>query len=158
VVRLSERFEKKPMFRERVSAADQNQNFPTEGRNPMTEATPPPGEKGEKQPRDAAFWAQRVERLEVTAVPQGAANVNVQGRREVGALQGFGQLWQKTYRVRLTGAEVTPEEVVQVWKERFPSSSRRTAGSTLLWRASRPGRCCLSAPPWEACRCIRVSA
>jgi hypothetical protein len=108
------------MFRERVSAADQNQNFPTEGRNPMTEASPPPGGKGEKQPRDAAFWAQRVERLEVTAVPQGAANVNVQGRREVGALQGFGQLWQKTYRVRLAGLEVTPEEAVRIWKERFP--------------------------------------
>ena len=86
----------------------------------MTEATPPPGEKDEKQPRDAAFWAQRVERLEVTAVPEGAANVNVQGRREVGALQGFGQLWQKTYRVRLAGVEVTPEEAVRIWKERFP--------------------------------------
>ena len=35
-------------------------------------------------------------------MPEGAANVNVQGRREVGALQGFGQLWQKTYRVRLS--------------------------------------------------------
>jgi hypothetical protein len=85
----------------------------------MTEATPPP-KKGEGLPRDAAFWAQRVERLEVSNVPAGAANVNVQGRREVGALQGFGQLWQKTYRVRLTGVEVTPEEVVRVWKERFP--------------------------------------
>ena len=51
----------------------------------MTEASPPPGEKGEKQPRDAAFWAQRIERLEVSDVPEGAANVNVQGRREVGA-------------------------------------------------------------------------
>ncbi len=53
-------------------------------------------------------------------MPAGAANVNVQGRHEVGALQGFGQLWQKTYRVRLTGADVTPEEVVKVWKEHFP--------------------------------------
>ena len=86
----------------------------------MTEAGPPPREKGENQPRDAAFWAKRVERLEVSAVPEGAANVNVQGRREVGALQGFGQLWQKTYRVQLTGAEVTPAEVIRVWKERFP--------------------------------------
>src|ERR687893_1501650 len=86
----------------------------------MTEGSPPPREKGEKQPRDAAFWAQRIERLEVSEVPEGAANVNVQGRREVGALQGFGQLWQKTYRVRLTGADVTPEVVVKVWKEHFP--------------------------------------
>jgi hypothetical protein len=57
--------------------------------------------------------------LEVSDVPEGAANVNVQGRREVGALQGFGQLWQKTYRVRLAGIETTPEEVVRIWKEHF---------------------------------------
>jgi Domain of unknown function (DUF1990) len=86
----------------------------------MTEATPPPEEQEEAQPRDAAFWAKRVERLEVSDVPEGAANVNVQGRREVGALQGFGKLWQKTYRVRLIGAEVAPEEAVKVWKEHFP--------------------------------------
>jgi Domain of unknown function (DUF1990) len=86
----------------------------------MTERGPEPEERGEKQPRDAAFWAKRVERLEVSDVPEGAANVNVQGRREVGALQGFGKLWQKTYRVRLAGVEATPAEVVQVWKEHFP--------------------------------------
>src|SRR5215212_10364258 len=57
----------------------------------MTEASPPPSEKGEKQPRDALFWAQRIARLEVSDVPEGAANMNVQGRREVGTLQGFVQ-------------------------------------------------------------------
>jgi len=46
-------------------------------------------EKQKHEPRDAAFWAQRIERLEVSDVPEGAANVNVQGRREVGALQGL---------------------------------------------------------------------
>src|SRR4028119_1610549 len=86
----------------------------------MTEKTPPRKAEGEKQPRDAAFWAQRVERLEVSDVPDGASNVNVHGRREVGALQGFGQLWQKTYRVRLTGVQTTPQETVKIWKERFP--------------------------------------
>src|SRR5215217_6444789 len=53
----------------------------------MTEATPPPEEKDKGQPRDAAYWAKRVEKLEVSEVPAGAANVNVQGRHEVGALQ-----------------------------------------------------------------------
>jgi hypothetical protein len=86
----------------------------------MTEQAPEPEEHGEKQPRDAAFWAKRVERLEVSDVPEGAANVNVQGRREVGALQGFGKLWQKTYRVRLAGVEVTPAGIVRAWKEHFP--------------------------------------
>ena len=44
----------------------------------------------------------------------------VSGRRVSGPLQGFGQLWQKTYRVRLAGVETTPEETVKIWKERFP--------------------------------------
>lgn len=91
----------------------------------MTDRTPQSEEQDQErrarpEPRDAAFWAKRVEKLEVSAVPDGASNVNVHGRREVGALQGFGQLWQKTYRVRMTGLKKTPEEVVQVWKERFP--------------------------------------
>jgi len=86
----------------------------------MTEQPLKPEEHEEKQPRDAAYWAKWVEKLEVSDVPEGATNLNVQGRREVGALQGFGRLWQKTYRMRLTGPEVTPEEVVRAWKEHFP--------------------------------------
>ena len=86
----------------------------------MIEQVPEPEEPRKKQPRDAAFWVRWVERLEVSDVPEGAANVNVQGRREVGALQGFGRLWQKTYRVRLEGANVTPAQVVRAWKEHFP--------------------------------------
>jgi hypothetical protein len=123
----------------------------------MTEATSLPEETDEEQPRDAAYWAQKVEKLEVSKVPTGAANVNVQGQREVGPLQGFGKLWQKTYRVRLAGVEVVPAEVVKVWKEHFPSSSRRRAGSIRRSRASRPGRCCSSAPPWVDCQCTQVS-
>jgi hypothetical protein len=38
----------------------------------------------------------------------------------VGPLQGFGQMWQKTYRVRLPEVKLTPAEVMQVWKENFP--------------------------------------
>lgn len=91
----------------------------------MTDRMPLESEPNEerqpvREPRDAAFWAQRVERLEVSDVPEGAINLNVGARREVGALQGFGQLWQKTYRINLTSAGVTPLEVVATWKERFP--------------------------------------
>ena len=86
----------------------------------MTEQPPKPEEYEDQQPRDAAYWGKWVEKLEVSYIPEGATNLNVQGRREVGALQGFGRLWQKTYRMRLTGAEVTPEEVVRAWKEHFP--------------------------------------
>jgi hypothetical protein len=57
----------------------------------------------------------------VSDAPAEAVNLNVEGRRVAGALQGFGRLWQKTYSVRLTGAAVTPQEVVRVWKEEFPA-------------------------------------
>ena len=71
--------------------------------------------------RDLANWATAVRRLQVSEVPHGVDNINVDGRRVVGAIQGFGQLWRKTYRIRLDGAAVTPAEVVAVWKERFAS-------------------------------------
>src|SRR5215216_1927703 len=71
------------------------------------------------QPRDAANWAQSGVGLKVADVPTGAVNINVDGRRVVGPLQGFGALWQKTYQVRLRREGLTPAEVVQVWKARF---------------------------------------
>ncbi len=67
----------------------------------------------------ASNWAAPVSRLEVGAVPTDALNLNVAGRRLAGPVQGFGQLWQKTYRVRLTGADVTPREIIRNWKEHF---------------------------------------
>jgi hypothetical protein len=92
----------------------------------VTERTPRDEERGlrrgpRREPRNAASWAKSRNVLRVSDVPDGAVNLNVEGRRVAGALQGFGQLWQKTYRVRLTGANVTPAEVVRVWKEDFPS-------------------------------------
>lgn len=71
--------------------------------------------------RDAAFWAKSRDVLRVSDVPAGAVNLNVEGRRVIGALQGFGQLWQKTYTVRLAGVDVTPREVVEIWKREFPN-------------------------------------
>jgi hypothetical protein len=60
-----------------------------------------------------------VSQLEVSEAPTDALNLNVAGRRLAGPAQGFGQLWQKTYRVRLTGADVTPAAVIRTWKEHF---------------------------------------
>ncbi len=65
-------------------------------------------------------WAPRISTLTVSEVPTGAVNLNVEGRRVVSPLQGFGQLWQKTYRIRFEGVQVTPQEVVSVWKAHFP--------------------------------------
>jgi hypothetical protein len=66
-------------------------------------------------------WAGPVTRLTVRETPTGALNLNVDGKRLVGPLQGFGQLWQKTYRVALIGAAVTPAEVIAEWKANFSS-------------------------------------
>ena len=79
--------------------------------------TSPPGEN--EGPRDAAYWA-RTATLRVSRVPTGALNLNVEGRLAVGPLQGFGPLWQKTYRIVLKGAQVSVREVIKTWKENFP--------------------------------------
>lgn len=65
-------------------------------------------------------WAAPVSKLKVASVPAGAINLNVEGRHLTGPLKGFGQLWQKTYTIRLSGASVSPEEVIRVWKADFP--------------------------------------
>jgi hypothetical protein len=65
-------------------------------------------------------WAKPVDKLSVSGLPAGAINLNVEGRHVAGALQGFGQMWQKTYWVRLSGAQVAPSQVVQAWKQNFP--------------------------------------
>ena len=72
------------------------------------------------QPRDASYWSQQISALKVSNVPSGALNLNVEGKRVVGPLQGFGKMWQKTYRVRLQGAAIDPKAVIKTWKENFP--------------------------------------
>ena len=76
---------------------------------------------GKKEPRDAAYWAQQISTLKVARTPTGALNLNVEGREALSPLQGFGQMWQKTYQVRLQGIHVEAAEVIKTWKERFPT-------------------------------------
>lgn len=76
-------------------------------------APPPPS-------RDAANWAGQVTKLKVGELPPEALNRNVEGRRVVSPIQGFGKMWQKTYKVRL-GDRATPSELIAVWKANFPS-------------------------------------
>ncbi|MDQ3930967.1 MAG: DUF1990 domain-containing protein [Chloroflexota bacterium] len=109
-----------------------------------------PETTGEKQSRDAAYWAEGVSTLKVSSVPQGATNLNVDGRHLTGPLRGFGQMWQKTYTVRLEGASVTPAEVIRIWKSEFPrfqppqnrfypSVAGVAPGEVVLINASTPG-------------------
>ena len=65
-------------------------------------------------------WAKPVEKLTAGGAPEGAPNL-VEGKRLVGVVQGFGKLWQKTYKVRLEDVDITPEAVVTAWRTNFPS-------------------------------------
>jgi hypothetical protein len=116
----------------------------------MTDA---PDDRG--TPRDAAYWAKPIARLELGEVPAEAVNINVTGRRVVGPVQGFGKLWQKTYRVDLPGVEVTPAEVIAAWKANFkdlwPEGNRFygpltgiSPGDVALLNLAMPGRLRLS--------------
>jgi hypothetical protein len=73
-----------------------------------------------QSPRDDAdSWAHPVDRLVATGT--GASIDTVTGRRVAGPVQGFGQMWQKTFSVRLEGVELSPEELVAHWREQFPA-------------------------------------
>jgi hypothetical protein len=98
---------------------------------------------------DATFWAAPKAALTVGDVPTGATNLNVDGRRLVGPLQGFGQLWQKTYRIRLVGPTIAPGDVIREWKATYsrfwPKGNRLytpaiTPGAVALINAESVGR------------------
>lgn len=72
-----------------------------------------------RTPRDQDSWARPVDRLATTAT--GAGRDTVTGKRVAGPVQGFGQMWQKTFSVRLDGIDMGPEQLVAHWKERFPT-------------------------------------
>ncbi len=84
-----------------------------------TDGTTPSGTTASPN-RDAANWAIPVDRLSAAGVT-GARVDSVTGKRVSGPLQGFGQLWQKTFRVRLEGADLTPQQLIATWKDRFPT-------------------------------------
>ncbi len=83
-------------------------------------SAPPETPAGRRRDTDA--WARPITRLHVAARTDGALTATVSGKRLAGPMQGFGQMWQKTFRVRLEGVDagVTPESVVAAWKEHFP--------------------------------------
>jgi hypothetical protein len=81
--------------------------------------TTPPSQDKNVPGRDETNWAPNISTLKVTRAPTGALNLNVEGRHVIGPLQGFGQLWQKTYSVRLHGSSAQPVEVIKKWKENF---------------------------------------
>jgi hypothetical protein len=71
-----------------------------------------------QEPVSAASWARKVERLEVNR-RDGVRGTNVVGRRLMGPVQGFGKMWQKSYRMK-AGSRIEPEQAITTWKEHFP--------------------------------------
>jgi pyruvate/2-oxoglutarate dehydrogenase complex dihydrolipoamide dehydrogenase (E3) component len=82
------------------------------------EALPPPCGPP-RTPGDLDCWARPVGRLQVGAAPGGAMNLNVQGRRLCGAVEGFGRLWQKTYSLRIRGLDMGPEALMEELRANF---------------------------------------
>ena len=75
----------------------------------------------DNQPRDQNAWAGPVKRIKVSGAPAEAMNINVEGRQLTSPIQGFGQLWQKTFKIRLPGISLKPAEVMETWKANFQS-------------------------------------
>ncbi len=69
-------------------------------------------------PRDAGSWAAKVDRLDVPE-RDGVRGTNVAGRRLTGPVQGFGKMWQKTYRMN-AGTTCSPQAAIATWKANFP--------------------------------------
>jgi len=92
----------------------------------MTTKMPAPvaGDAAEDRPATRSTddnWSKPVDRLSLTAAHQGAINLNVEGRRLVGPVQGFGRLWQKRFRLVLDAADLDPRAVIATWKAEFAS-------------------------------------
>ena len=101
---------------ERVASAEQIGLSAREAAAPTAPAAP---QHGAQSPgRDAASWARKVERLEVDP-REGVRGTNVAGRRLTGPVQGFGKMWQKSYRMNV-GSQIEPEQAIATWKEHFP--------------------------------------
>jgi hypothetical protein len=95
---------------EKVRSADQI------GLSAREAAAPPPRDAPPRD--DGASWARKVDRLEVDH-RDGVRGTNVAGRRLTGPVQGFGKMWQKTYRMN-AGTQITPEAAIAMWREHFP--------------------------------------
>lgn len=91
------------------------------GAHPAAESPSAPEDRAGVARAPETTWARPVDHLHARSAPGGHFAANLDGRLVVNPLQGFGQLWQRTYRVRLTGLKSTPAEVMAEWKANFAS-------------------------------------
>ncbi len=66
-------------------------------------------------------WAKPVSELVVPAMLKEARNLNVNGLRAVGPVNGFGQLCQKVFCLHIGDPLISPEEAIAALKENFSS-------------------------------------
>jgi hypothetical protein len=103
----------------------------------------------------ATGWAKAVQHLRPSHVPEGAVNLNVEGRRLASPIQGFGKMWQKTYAIEVPAEVATPTELIATWKQHFPEFwpennyfygplTGIAPGDVALLNMSMPGRLTLS--------------
>lgn len=99
---------------------------------------------------DNGHWAEPIKKLLVPQMPEEAINLNVNKRKTAGPLQGFGQLWEKTYRVNVTDSGLNPGQIIDTLKKHFPllqpeynrfypSVNGIKAGEVVLINAQTPG-------------------
>jgi anti-anti-sigma factor len=65
-------------------------------------------------------WSPHIFWLHVKEKPEGSININVDRRRVIGPLQGFGPMWEKTYLLRIEKPDLQPYDVMDVMKQHFP--------------------------------------
>jgi pyruvate/2-oxoglutarate dehydrogenase complex dihydrolipoamide dehydrogenase (E3) component/anti-anti-sigma regulatory factor len=66
-------------------------------------------------------WAKPVSELYVPEMPKEARNLNVNGRRPMGPVHGFGRLCRKIFRLHIRDSSISPEQAIATLKEHFPS-------------------------------------
>jgi hypothetical protein len=99
-----------------------------------------------KERRDEGNWAKPVDKLVPSHVPNGAQDT-VGGKQTLSPIQGFGKMWQKTYSVTLQGAEVSPHELIAVWKAEFPTFWPRSGSFYAPLTGIEPGEVALLDAP-----------
>jgi len=66
-----------------------------------------------------AGWATTVSKLRVTDKPEGALVKNMDRRRVIGQLQGFGPMWEKTYWIEIKKPGIKKEDIMLAMQEHF---------------------------------------
>jgi anti-anti-sigma regulatory factor len=108
------------------------------------------GKAGDSAPANLSCWSPYLKKLQVPAMPAGVINLNIDGRKAAGPIQGFGQLWEKTYKLHLTDIALSPPQVIEIMKANFtgfqppqnrfyPSEHGIKPGEIIIINASTPG-------------------